>query len=60
MPPLRDCALQTRIERVAGEDGEEVGKSGEARIGPVVIDDGLEALYAPYGFRGARSGKVSQ
>lgn len=50
MPPLRNRALQTGIECVAGEEGEEVGECREARTGSVVIDDGLEALYAANGF----------
>lgn len=42
MSPLGDRAFDTRIEGIAGEEGEEVRLVFEAGVRPVVIDDGLE------------------
>ena len=42
MSPLGDRAFDTRIEGIAGEEGEEARLVFEAGVRPVVIDDGLE------------------
>lgn len=46
MPALGDGALQTRVEDIAGEEGQDLGLSGVSRSGVVVVDDGLEARYS--------------
>lgn len=40
---LCDGTLETRIEGIAGEEGEKLRLIGEAGVGTVVVDDGLEA-----------------
>lgn len=42
MPTLGDGTLETGIEGIAGEEGEESGLVGEAGMQTVVVDDGLE------------------
>ena len=42
VPPLGNGALETGIEGIAGEEGEEVRLAGEAGVGTVVVDEGLE------------------
>lgn len=43
MSALCDGTFETRIEGIAGEEGEELRSIGEAGVGTVVVDDGLEA-----------------
>ena len=42
VPPLGNGALETGIEGIAGEEGEQVRLAGEAGVGTVVVDEGLE------------------
>lgn len=43
MPPLGYGALDTGIECVAGEEGQDVRKTGIAGMRSVVVDDGLKS-----------------
>lgn len=45
MSALSDSALETRIEGIAGEEGEELRLAGEAGMRTVIVDDGLETSY---------------
>ena len=42
MSPLGDCALETRVERIAREKREEARLGCEVGVRSVVVDDGLE------------------
>lgn len=42
MPAFGDGALDTGIEGIAGEEGEDIGLAGEPRVGVVVVHEGLE------------------
>ena len=59
MPALCDGTLETRIEGIAGEEGEELRLIGEAGVGTVVVDDGLEARDTTDWLCGPRSREVS-
>ena len=57
--PLGDGTLETGIEGIAGEEGEEVRLAGEAGVGTVVVDEGLETSDTTDWFCGPGSGIVS-
>lgn len=59
MPPLGYRAFETGIERIAGEEGEEVRLVFEAGIRPVIVDDGLETRDATDWLCGSGPEKVS-
>ena len=59
MPALCDSTLETWIEGIAGEEREELRLIGEAGVGPVVVDDGLEASYTTDWLCRTRSREVS-
>jgi len=42
MSPLGDGAFNTRVEDISRKEGESVGLTGKARIGAIVIHEGLE------------------
>jgi hypothetical protein len=57
VPPLGDRTLETRVERIAGEEGEEGGLVRVFGSGSVLVDDGLEARRASYRLCGSGSRK---
>lgn len=59
MPALCDGTLETRIEGIAGEEGKELRLIGEAGVGAIVVDDGLEASDTTDWFCGPRSERLA-
>lgn len=59
MSPLGNGALETGIEGIAGEEGEEVRLAIEAGVGAVVVDEGLETSDTTDWFCGPGSEVVS-
>ena len=57
--PLGHGTLETGIEGIAGEEGEEVRLTGEAGVGTVVVDEGLETSNTTDWFCGPGSEVVS-
>lgn len=55
MPALGDGALDTGIEGITGEEGEDIGLAGKPRVGAVVVHEGLETGDAADGFCRSRS-----
>lgn len=51
MTTLRNCTFEARVERIAGEEGENVGLTGKSRIGAVVVHERLEAGGTTDGLR---------
>lgn len=43
MSAFSNGALKARIEGISGEEGQDIGLSGETGIGAVVVHDGLES-----------------
>lgn len=46
MSPFGDCALETRVEGIAREEGEKTRLGRVVGVRPVVVDDGLETRDA--------------
>lgn len=57
MPPLCHSTLEARIKGIAGEEGEDVGLIGKARVGAVIVHKRLEAGDSADWFCRARSKK---
>lgn len=56
MSPFSDCALETGVKGIAGEEGQDVGKAGEPWVRTIVVDHRLESRDAANGFSGTSSG----
>jgi hypothetical protein len=56
MSPFGDCALETGVKGIAGEEGENVGKAGKPRVRTIVVDHRLESGDTANGFSGTSSG----
>jgi hypothetical protein len=52
MSPFGDCALETGVKGIAGEEGQDVGKSGKPRVRAIVVDHRLESGDTANGFSG--------
>jgi hypothetical protein len=59
MSPFGDCALETGVKGIAGEEGQDVGKSGKPRVRAIVVDHRLESGDTANGFSGTSSGTRS-
>jgi hypothetical protein len=55
MPALCDCTFDTRVESIAGEEGQNIGLIGELRVITVVIHEGLKSRHPADRLSRARS-----
>jgi hypothetical protein len=55
MPALCDCTFDTRVESIAGEEGQNIGLTSELWVMTVVIHEGLKPRHPADRLSRARS-----